>query len=92
MQIQHNSRGIICIKIRHNSLQSISIINVIRIQVKYCRIHNNLVAKFQVKNKITWTNAFANELGRLAQGVGTRIKQGKNTIAYIPESKVPKGS
>ena len=46
-----------------------------------------------IKNPDThtiWSHSAANEFGRLAQGVGTRIK-GTNTIFFIPKSKVPKG-
>ena len=46
-----------------------------------------------IKNKHTrkiWNNSFANELGRLANGVGNRIK-GTNTIKFIPRNKVPLG-
>ena len=32
----------------------------------------------------------ANDLGRLAQGVGTRMKTGTNTIFFIHPSKIPK--
>lgn len=44
-----------------------------------------------VKNPNTqaiWTRSFANELGRLAQGVGNRI-DGTDTIFFIPHSSVP---
>ena len=41
-------------------------------------------------NKHTWTKAYANDLGRLAQGVGSRIK-GTNTIFFIPRRDVPPG-
>jgi hypothetical protein len=37
-----------------------------------------------------WTHSYANELGRLAQGVGDRI-QGTNTIFFIRKDQVPKG-
>jgi hypothetical protein len=37
-----------------------------------------------------WTRSYANELGRLAQGVGDRI-QGTNTIFFIRKDQVPKG-
>jgi hypothetical protein len=37
-----------------------------------------------------WTRSFANELGRLAQGVGDRLK-GTNTCFFIPKSAVPHG-
>ena len=40
-------------------------------------------------HKTTWTNAFANELGRLASGVGTRIPKGTNTIQFIHVSQIP---
>ena len=36
-----------------------------------------------------WTRSSANEFGRLANGVGGRIK-GTNTIRFIPKAKVPK--
>ena len=38
-----------------------------------------------------WRTSFANELGRLANGVGTRIPTGSNTLGFIPKSKVPTG-
>jgi hypothetical protein len=39
--------------------------------------------------KAIWAKSFANELGRLAQGVGGRIK-GTNTCFFIPHHVVPK--
>ena len=39
--------------------------------------------------KAIWENSFANEIGRLAQGVGTRMPSGTNTIFFIPKYKVP---
>ena len=36
-------------------------------------------------------NSFANEIGRLAQGVRTRMPSGINTIFFIPKEKVPSG-
>jgi len=39
-------------------------------------------------DKIIWERSFANEFGRLAQGVGKRIK-GTNTIFFKPKSEVP---
>ena len=41
-------------------------------------------------DKLRWTTAFANELGRLAQGVGTRMPTGTNTIKFISRNTVPK--
>ena len=46
-----------------------------------------------IKNTSTkkiWNTSFANELGRLANGVGDRIA-GTNTIAFIPKNMVPVG-
>ena len=40
--------------------------------------------------KALWTRALANDLGKLAQGVGTRVK-GNNMIRYTPRAAVPKG-
>ena len=42
-------------------------------------------------NKAIWTNSFANEIGRLAQGVGTRMPSGANTIFFISKDKVTAG-
>ena len=36
-------------------------------------------------------NSFENEIGRLAQGVGTRMPSGTNTIFFIPKYKVSAG-
>ena len=41
--------------------------------------------------KAIWGNSFANEIGQLAQGVGTRMPSGTNTILSIPKDKVPAG-
>ena len=41
--------------------------------------------------KAIWENSFANEIGRLAQGVGTKMPSGTNTIFFIPKDKVPAG-
>ena len=38
-----------------------------------------------------WKKAFANDLGRLAQGVGTRMRSGTNTVFYVHPSKIPDG-
>ena len=39
-------------------------------------------------DKDTWFRSPENEFGRLAQGVGTRIK-GTNTLTSIPKREVP---
>ena len=44
----------------------------------------------QPKTKDKWTTSFANELGRLAQGVGDRHK-GTDTIFFIKHNEVPAG-
>ena len=36
-----------------------------------------------------WETSCVNDFGRLAQGVGTRMPTGTNTIFFIPASKVP---
>ena len=41
-------------------------------------------------DKDTWTISFSNNIGRLAQGVGNRVK-GTNTIFFIRHSGVPAG-
>ena len=40
-------------------------------------------------DSIRWTTGFANELGRLVQGVGTRMPTGTNTINFIARKDVP---
>jgi hypothetical protein len=42
------------------------------------------------ETKAVWTRSAANEIGRLAQGVGNRMK-GTNTIRFIPVTEVPQG-
>jgi hypothetical protein len=39
----------------------------------------------------TWIKAMANEFGRLAQGVGTRMPTGSGTIHFITPDRIPKG-
>lgn len=41
--------------------------------------------------KATWQTSFSNEIGRLAQGVGTRMPSGSDTIHFIPHHKLPTG-
>ena len=36
-----------------------------------------------------WSTSFANELGRLVNGVGTRMPTGTNTMGFIPKHQVP---
>ena len=42
------------------------------------------------QNSKTWTKYFANDLGRIAQVVGTRMTTGNNTIFLINNNRVPK--
>ena len=42
-----------------------------------------------LKHKVPWTTSFSNKLGRLAQGVGDRIK-GTNLIYFIDYALIPK--
>ena len=41
--------------------------------------------------KAIWENSFANEIDRLAQGFGTRMTSGTNTIFFNPKGKLPAG-
>ena len=36
-----------------------------------------------------WKTSCADDFGRLAQGIGTRMPQGTNAIFFIPRHKVP---
>ena len=40
-------------------------------------------------DKARWEWSFANEVGRLAQGVGERIKSGNDNMFFIPKSSIP---
>jgi hypothetical protein len=40
-------------------------------------------------NGATWETSLANDLGRLAQGIGTRMPSGTNTIFFIAKSAIP---
>ena len=42
-------------------------------------------------DKDIWKTSLANDLGRLAQGVGTRVPTGTNTVFFIPRSTIPDG-
>jgi hypothetical protein len=42
-------------------------------------------------DKNIWITALANDLGRLSQGVGTRMATGTNTLFFIPRHAVPHG-
>ena len=41
------------------------------------------------KDKIVWERGMSNEMGRLAQGVGTRMPHGTDTIKFIKYSDMP---
>ena len=43
----------------------------------------------QGPNKSIWRTSLANDLGRLTQGVSTRMPRGTNTVFYVPKSRVP---
>ena len=43
----------------------------------------------QGPNNSTWRTSLANDLGRLTQGVGTRMPRGTNTVLYVPKYSVP---
>ena len=43
----------------------------------------------QGPNKSTWRTSLVNNLGRLTQGVGTRMPRGTNTVFYVPKFRVP---
>jgi hypothetical protein len=43
----------------------------------------------QGPNCPTWMTSFANKLGRLEQGIGTRMPTGTNTCFFIPKKQVP---
>ena len=42
-------------------------------------------------NGDTWIKALTNDLGRLAQGVGTRMPTGTNIVFFVAEFAIPHG-
>ena len=42
-------------------------------------------------DKDIWKTSLTNDLGRLAQGVGTIMSTGTNTVFFIPRSAIPAG-
>jgi hypothetical protein len=47
--------------------------------------------RLKLSNPSRWTAGMANEFGRLASGVGTRMPTGTNTIFFIDKGEVPPG-
>jgi hypothetical protein len=47
--------------------------------------------RLKLSNPPRWTTGMANEFGRLASGVGTRMPTGTNTIFFIAKGEVPPG-
>jgi hypothetical protein len=52
--------------------------------LNYCQLMQS------TKYQDAWSISSANKLGRLANGVGGRIKNPTNTIQFIPQHEVPK--
>ena len=49
----------------------------------------DLCQLLQGPNKTIWRTSPANNIGRLTQGVGTRMPCGTKTVFYVPKSRVP---
>ena len=47
--------------------------------------------KLRARDPARWETGFANEMGRLASGVGTRMKSGNENIFFIKRKQVPIG-
>ena len=45
----------------------------------------------RAQNPSRWETSFVNEIGRLAQGVGTRMLSGNNNLFFIHRHQVPRG-
>jgi hypothetical protein len=56
---------------------------------KSCEYRHLVTGNVNGHNKEEWETSFANELGRLANGIGTRMPTGTNTIAFIKKADVP---
>ena len=52
--------------------------------LKYCHL-------LRFPNKDVWTRSLANDLGRLDQGVGTRMPTGTNTVFFVRRRDIPAG-
>ena len=52
--------------------------------LEHCQLIKN-------SDKEIWNKALANDLGRLAQGVGSRMKTGTNAIKFIHPKYIPQG-
>jgi hypothetical protein len=58
---------------------------------KSCEYRHLVTGQIEGHTKEKWQTSFANELGQLAQGVGTRMPHGTNTIHFIQKSQIPSG-
>lgn len=58
---------------------------------KSCEYKHLITGTVNGHSKADWEHSFANELGRLANGVGTRMPTGTNTIAFIHKDNIPTG-
>ena len=56
-----------------------------------CRYNKLAAGLVPGQEAAIWKTGLANELGRLENGVGTRMKSGTNTIRYINRQQVPRG-
>ena len=56
---------------------------------KACSYKKLVTGTVPGQNSKTWSTALANEFGRLANGVGTRMPTGTNTINFIKRDQVP---
>ena len=43
----------------------------------------------QGPNKSIWRTSLAKDLGRLTQGIRTRMPRGTNNVFYVPKSSIP---
>ena len=59
---------------------------------KSCEYRHLITGTVNGHSKEAWQASFANELGRLANGVGKRMDTGTNTIKFIPRSALPTGT
>ncbi len=58
---------------------------------KSCEYRHLITGTVDGHSKEEWQHSFANELGRLANGVGARMPTGTGTIKFIPVTQVPDG-
>jgi hypothetical protein len=90
MRQKRQRQGMICLKpkitrLENEVYQAIAVMDADTEKLlNYCQLMQS------TKYRDAWSLSLANEFGRLANGVGGRIKNPTNTIQFIHQHNVPK--